>query len=85
MPVAVNCWLAPTAIEKFAGVTVIETRVGCVTLNSVEPFTEPDVAVMVEDPAATPVASPEAEMVAVAAVPDHQTAVVVKSFVLPSL
>ena len=85
MPVAVNCWLAPTAIEKFAGVTVIDAKVGCVTVNSVEPLTVPDVAVIVEDPAATPIANPDVDIVAVDAIADDQTAVAVKSFVLPSL
>lgn len=85
MPVAVNCWFPPTATEKFAGVTVIDVKVGCVTVNSVEPLMVPDVAVIVEDPAATPVANPDVDIVAVAAIDDDQTAVAVKSFVLPSL
>lgn len=80
-----NCWFEPTAIEKFEGVTVIEAKVGWVTVNTVEPLTDPEVAVMVDDPAATPFARPDAEMVAVAVVADDQTAVAVKSFALPSL
>jgi len=80
----VNCWFVPTATEKFAGVTVIDVKVGCVTVNSVEPLTAPDVAVIVEEPAATPVDSPDEDIVAVAAIADDHTAVAVKSFVLPS-
>ena len=72
-------------MEKFEGVTVIETSVGWATVNEVEPLTAPEVAVMVDDPAATPDARPEAEIVAVVALVELQTADAVKSFVLPSL
>lgn len=43
---------------EFAGVTAIETRVAPVTVNEAVPLTEPDVAVMVEVPVPTPVATP---------------------------
>ena len=64
---------------------MIETNVGWVTINAVEPLTDPKVAVMVDDPAANPDARPEAEIVAVAALVEPQPAVAVRSFVLPSL
>src|SRR5208282_4375088 len=38
VPVAVNCCVAPAAIEAFAGVTAIETSVGAVTVSVVEPL-----------------------------------------------
>lgn len=65
--------------------TVIETKVGWVTVNAVKPLMDPEVAVMVDDPAAAPVARPDAVIVAVVALVDAQTAVAVRSFVLPSL
>lgn len=37
VPVAVNCSVSPAAIEGFAGVTAIETRVGAPTVKTVEP------------------------------------------------
>ncbi len=69
MPVAVNCSVAPLVIEGLAGVTAIEVRVGAVTVSLVFPLTEPKVAVMVEDPTPTPLASPPEVMVAAVVVP----------------
>ncbi len=66
---AVNCCVAPLVIEGLAGVTAIEVRVGAVTVSLVFPLTEPKVAVIVEDPVATPVASPPEVMVATEVVP----------------
>jgi hypothetical protein len=37
VPVAVNCWVPPRAIEGLAGVTEIETIVADVTVSRVEP------------------------------------------------
>ena len=54
---AVNCSVAPLVIEGLAGVTAIEVRVGAVTVSLVFPLIAPRVAVMVEDPVATPVAT----------------------------
>lgn len=44
IPVAVYCWVLPFTIEVLVGVIAIETRVGGVTVSSVEPFTEPEFA-----------------------------------------
>ena len=41
---AVNCCWLPTAIDGFAGVTVMETKVAAVTVRLVEPLIEPEVA-----------------------------------------
>jgi hypothetical protein len=58
VPVALNCWFVPLAIHGFAGVTPIETSVAGVTVSPVDPDTLPVAAVMVTDPALTPVARP---------------------------
>ena len=50
VPVAVNCCVVPSAIEAVWGVTAIETRVAVVTVNTVLPLTDPDVAVIVAVP-----------------------------------
>ena len=38
VPVAVNCCVAPLAIEGVAGVTAIDTSVAAVTVKTVEPL-----------------------------------------------
>lgn len=38
---AVNCWYAPTGTEEFAGMTVIDVKVGGVALIVVAPVTDP--------------------------------------------
>ena len=44
VPVAVNCWVFPMAIEGFAGVTAMDASVAGVTVSVVLPETEPEVA-----------------------------------------
>ena len=85
MPVAVNCWVSPLAIDGFAGVTAMDTRVAAVTVSVVEPLTLPDVALMVEVPVATAVASPPAVMVATLVVAELHVAVLVRSCWLESV
>src|SRR5271163_1264337 len=85
VPVAVNCCVAPLAIEGFAGVTAIDCNVAAVTVSTVEPEIDDDVAVMVEVPTPAPEASPAALIVAVAVVPDDQVTVEVRFWVEPSL
>lgn len=58
VPVAVNCWVVPFALVGFVGVTLIETSVAAVTVKFVEPFTAPDVAVIVTVPLFTAEANP---------------------------
>lgn len=82
---AVNCWVAPMAMEKLDGVMLIETRVAGVTVKRVEPLTGPDVAVIVVDPTATPVPSPDADIVAMLPAVEDHTAVAVMSLALPSV
>ena len=44
VPVAVNCWVFPIAIEGFAGVTARDASVAGATVSVVLPETEPEVA-----------------------------------------
>jgi hypothetical protein len=69
--VAVNCCEAPSAIDGFCGATEIETRVAAVTVRPAVPFTDPDAAVMVIEPAPKPVERPcdPTESLIVATVP----------------
>jgi hypothetical protein len=84
VPVAVNCWVVPLAIDAVLGVTAIEVSTGAVTVNVADPLIVPDVAVMVALPCATPEASP-ALTVATEVADEVQLALVVKFCVLPSL
>ena len=86
MPVAVNCWVVFFAIDIIAGVTAIDTRcAGAFTVRVVEPEIAPLVAEIAVVPAATPVARPEVEIVAVAVVDEAQVAEAEMSFVVLSL
>ncbi len=58
IPVAVNCWLLPTAMLGLDGVTPIDTNVADVIVSVVLPEIVPDIAVMTAEPAATEVARP---------------------------
>jgi hypothetical protein len=77
VPVAVNCCVAPLAIDGFAGVTAIDCSVA-VTVRVVEPLIAPDVALIVEVPTPAPVARPAALIVAVVVVPDDHVTVLVR-------
>jgi hypothetical protein len=75
VPVAVNCWVLPLVIDGFAGVTAIDCSVAAVTVSTVAPEIDDDVAVIVEVPTPAPLARPAALIVAVVVVPDdHVTA-----------
>jgi hypothetical protein len=58
-PVAMNCWLLPTAMLAFGGVTAMETRVASLTVSDaafeVCPLNDAEIAVL---PGATETASP---------------------------
>jgi len=86
-PEATFCWLALTAMLAVAGVTAIEDSVGAVvvTLRDAVPLMPLRDAVMVDDPAATPVARPAELMVAVAVLEDVQVTVEVMVLVDSSL
>jgi len=83
--VAVNCWEAPVVTAGLAGVTAMETKVGAVTVRSVDPPIVPEVAVIVAAPAATAVANPAELMVATLAAEEVQVAEFVRLAVLPSV
>jgi hypothetical protein len=85
VPVAVNCCVAPLVIEGFAGVTAIDCSVAAVTVSTVEPEIDDDVAVIVEVPTPAPVASPDALIVAVVMVPELHVTLDVRFWVVPSL
>jgi hypothetical protein len=68
-----------------SGVSEIDVMVGAVTVTDVEPVTEPSVAVMVADPAATPLTKPASLTVAFAIVEELQVTRSVTSQVLASL
>ena len=72
VPVAVNCCVAPFAIDGFAGVTAIDCNVAAVTVSTVEPLIDDDVAVIVELPTPAPLARPAALIVAMLVVPEDQ-------------
>ena len=80
-----NCCVIPLAIDGLAGVTAMDCSVGAVTVSNVEPTIEPEVALIVLVPAATPVARPPTVMVAVVVVPEAQVAEAVRFCVLLSL
>jgi hypothetical protein len=66
LPLAVNCRVFATVIEGWIGVRAIETNIGGVTVNVVEPLTEPELAVMVVIPCLAVLASPWLSMLATA-------------------
>jgi len=84
VPVAVNCLVLPTGRLGLAGVTAMEDRVARVTVRVVLPEIAPEVAVMVEVPAATAVARPLLLTVATDVLDELQVTCVVISWLVPS-
>ena len=84
-----NCWIVPSAIDGVAGVTAIDTSAAAVTVSVVDPFTVPEVAVIVAAPSVTVVASPIVGpallIVATAGVSELHCTVAVMFCVLPSV
>jgi hypothetical protein len=89
VPVAVNCWVVPSAIDAAAGVTAIDTNDAAVTVTVVDPLIEPVVAVIVAVPSPTLLASPCVGavllIVAAAGVSELHCTVSVMFCVLPSV
>src|ERR1700730_3634515 len=85
VPVAVNCWVLPLAIDGFTGVTAIDTSVAAVTVRLTPGEVTPlERAVIITGPPAfTPVARPVALIVATVLSDDAQVAVLLRSCVLP--
>jgi len=86
-PLAVNCWLVPNGVEALLGVTRIDTSVGAAlkTVMLVDPATDPEVAVIVEEPVPVPEARPPVVMTAIEEFDELHVAELVRSCVLPSL
>jgi hypothetical protein len=59
VPVAVNCCVVPRAIDGSAGLTVMSKSSAEETASVVDPYTDPEVAVMFVEPAALLVAKPK--------------------------
>lgn len=74
--------MLPAATEAVAGVTAIEVSSAAVTVSVAAPLIVPDVAVMVELPGATLVASPPLLTVATDVAEDVQVAVAVRTWVV---
>jgi hypothetical protein len=89
VPLAVNCWAVPSAIEEFSGDNAMEDSATVLTVSVVEPVRDPSVAVMVVCPVLTLVASPFVPaallIVATAKVFDVHVTVAVMFCVLPSV
>lgn len=80
-----NCCVDPSPTLGVGGVTAIDDTVFAVTVSAAVPLIPLTVAVIVVDPAATPVASPPVVMVAVAVLDEIHVAVAVTFPVDPSL
>ena len=89
VPVATNCCVVPNATVGLAGVTEIETSAAELTVNVVEPCTDPAVAVMLAVPVSPLLANPWLPlallMVATEVVSELHCTVVVMFCVLPSV
>ena len=75
----------PAATDAFAGVTAIDTSVGGVTVNVVDPLIDPDVAWTVVFPCDTLVANPVPFIVAALVFEEDHDAELVIFCVLPSV
>jgi hypothetical protein len=87
VPVAVNCCMMPSGIDVAVGVTRIEVNIDveAETSRVAVPEIPPEVAVMVDVPAATACANPALLIVATEAFDDAHVADLVRSLLLPSL
>lgn len=83
-PVAVNCTDKPSGTEVLAGVTVIEVSAAALTVRTVDPLMDPEVAVMVVVPWEALEAKPVLLMGATVAAEEVQVAVAVRSAFVPS-
>ena len=80
---AVNCCAIPVGIDELTGVTAMEIKVGGLTVKRADPLTVPEVAVIVELPAATAVASPAELMVAALVAEEVHVTELVRFAVVP--
>jgi len=82
---AVNCWVWPLGTLADCGVIAIETSDAAVMVRTVEPVTDPEVALMVAVPVAMLVARPVLLTVAVEVASELHVAVEVRFCELPSV
>jgi uncharacterized membrane protein len=75
--------VVPAGTDGLEGVTAIETGAGEVTVRRVDPLTVPEVAVIVEVPAAIVLANPVELMVAALGAEEVQVTEVVRLAVVP--
>jgi hypothetical protein len=85
VPVAVNCCVPPWVTVMSEGLSASETSVAGVTVKVADPVMEDELAVIVAEPAATPVAKPVPAIVAIVGAEEVQRAEAVRSCVVPSL
>jgi len=85
VPVAVNCWLIPFAIEAFAGVTDREVRTAGATVSTAKLLMLFDAAVIFVVPLATLVARPPLLTVATEVAEELHVAVLVRFCVVALL
>jgi len=84
LPCTANCWVVPIGKKAFAGKTTAVCNAGADTVTVLEPLNVDSVAVTVVAPCASLVASPVELTIATADCDELQTAVLVKSCVVPS-
>ena len=75
----------PIPKVRSSGVTEMEAMVGAVIVSAVDPVTLPSLALMVAAPALTPLAMPEASIVAIETDEELHATSALRSLVLPSL
>ena len=85
VPVAMNCWLVPSAMAGIAGVTAIDTSTAGLTVRVVVPVIEPDVAVALVLPTLALAATPCALTLVIDTSAVLHDTVFVMSSVLPSV
>jgi hypothetical protein len=84
VPVATRVLVRPATTVAVAGVTAIELKVAAVTVRVAEPVLPPKAAVMTDEPADTPVATPGDATVATKVSPEVQVTLELISTVVPS-
>jgi hypothetical protein len=85
LPVAINSWFVPRAMEGFAGVTEIETRLAGTTVSVAVSLKAPAVAVMLTVPCPAVVASPLLSMLTIPLSEEVQVTPVARSCDDPSV
>jgi hypothetical protein len=83
--VAVNCTVVPCGVLEFVGFNAIEVTCPSEIVTVVDPLIVPDAAVIVAVPVETPVTRPVVLILATVESEVDQNALLVKSFVEPSL